>query len=63
MSQTSLNWKHKAVSPQGGLPNNEIKEKVLQFRSPKYGNVHKTSGIIHKNSAQLLQESSPKKAV
>ena len=59
MSQTSISWKQKPTS-QTVLTNNEIKEKALQFRSPKFGG-SKFNGMITKTSGQLLQES-PKKA-
>ena len=61
MSQTSLGWKTKPTSPQTVLTNNEIKEKVLQFRSPKYSG-QKQNGIIPKTSGQLLNDSPVKKA-
>jgi hypothetical protein len=37
------------------LSPHEIKEKVLQFRSPKYLNSNKNAGVISKASGPLLE--------
>lgn len=54
LSQSSLNWKVKPTPGQTVLSNSEIKEKVLQFRSPKNGS-GKQMGLISKTSSQLVQ--------
>lgn len=56
MSPSSPSWKSKMISTQTTvLSPHEIKEKVLQFRSPKYLNSNKNAGVISKASSPLLE--------
>jgi hypothetical protein len=56
MSPSSPSWKSKMISTQTTvLSPHEIKEKVLQFRSPKYINSNKNLGVISKISGPLLE--------
>lgn len=61
MSVTSPTWKQKSGNPQNTvLSANEIKDKVLQFRSPKFIGSGKNIALVTKTSG-VLQELTPKK--
>lgn len=60
-SVTSPSWKQRVSNPQSTvLSANEIKDKVLQFRSPKFIGSGKNIGMVTKTSGSL-QELTPKK--
>lgn len=55
MSATGASWKPKVGSPQSTiLSASEIKDKVLQFRSPKYLNSNKSAGMS--KTSGIVQE-------
>lgn len=55
VNQTGMSWKSKPNPGQTILTNNEIKEKALQFRSPKYGSNSKlTVGVLTKTGIPMM---------
>ena len=61
-TQVNPNWKHKSILTQTVLSSStEIKDKVLQFRSPKYVGGSKNMGMMAKTSSIINQEVGVKK--